>query len=122
MVGIYSLKEKRYVPFAEGSWRQEAEKALGPLPDSYLSWKILHKDPHPEQAIARYFEELFHKKNLGAALAKAFIYRDGEIARSLVEDNIAYHADDVKLVLQNGFYHLYGPQDVLSKEENLCVP
>lgn len=121
MVGVYSQEEQRYIPFLEGTWKSDADKALGELPTSYIPWKILHKQSNPMPQILRYFQELSYQKNLGAELARAFLYRDSEISRALVADGIAHHSDDVKLVLQNGFYHLYGPEEILHAEENVCV-
>lgn len=118
LVGVYSQAEKRYIPLSEGAWRADADKVLGSLPAAYASWRVLHKEQNPDTKVRQHFEELSHMKTLGADLARAFLYRDGEISRALVADGIAHHADDVKAVMQNGFYHLYGPEEAIRTETN----
>ena len=73
MTGVYSLAEHRYIPFSEGTWKSEADKALGELPTSYIPWKILHKQTDVMPQVLRYFQELSYKKNFGAELARDFL-------------------------------------------------
>lgn len=120
--GVYCLEKKEYISLDKGSWKSEADQALGALPTAYAPWKTLHKEQDVDSKIRAYFEELLRQRHLGAELARAFLYRDGEISRTLVADGIAHGADDVKAVLKNGFYHLYGPEEALLSESDRCAP
>lgn len=110
-VGIYTPEEKKYSLFDEGSWKCDADSALGPMPAIFVPWKALVKEKNSAVQIHKHFEELFHLKTLGAELTRSFLCKDAEISQSLVSDGIAFSADDVKTVLTNGFYHLFGPEE-----------
>lgn len=120
IVAVYSLEEKKYIPL-EGEWKREADEFCGGLPPSHEPWKTLHKKQNREPLIKKYFDELSHLNTPGAELARNFLYRDCEICRTLLFDRIAPHQDDIKAVLQNGFFHLYSPEEAIRREGNLCA-
>lgn len=113
ITGVYSLEENRYILFNEGDWKADADALLGTLPTPIPSWKLLHKKTNQKDSLKSYFESLSSEKTLGANLACEFLYRDKEISRCLVDDGVAFSIEDVKTVMKNGFYHLYGPGDYL---------
>lgn len=121
ITAVYSLPDKRYISLNEGTWKAEADKILGEIPIQGESWKVLHRELYPEARIVKFLESLSTEKCLGACLAREFIYRDREISRAIVSDGVARNADDVKDVLHNGFYHLYGPEDAVRIEEKACI-
>jgi 3-hydroxyacyl-CoA dehydrogenase len=111
IAAVYNLDEKRYVPLAEGSWRQRCDDYLGSLPMDHLSWKALAKDPAKDEKLRAYFKSLFAAKTQGAQLAREYLLKSREIARGLVSHGVANDIEDVNQVLQHGFYHLYGPEN-----------
>lgn len=106
--GIYSMPEEKYIAFADSSWVNAADRTLGDLPLEHLSWKTMQKEPHKDDILKIYFENLNAQKTLGSKLAQAFLKNSHSIESKLVKDGIAASPADVDTVLMNGFYHLYG--------------
>jgi len=100
--GIYSLETKQYVDLPKNG-------ILGKLPEGHHSWKELAKDPDKNAKLENYFKHLFEMKTFGGGLAQAFLMESQDIARKLVEDEVAHDVGDVDKVLEYGFFHLYGP-------------
>lgn len=99
---IYSLEDKTYVPLP-------TTDILGNLPEGHYSWKELMKDPDKDKRLLVYFKNLFGMESQGARLSQAFLMKSQEIARQLVADKVARDIEDVDIVMEKGFYHLYGP-------------
>jgi 3-hydroxyacyl-CoA dehydrogenase len=102
--GIYSLQDHQYVPINE-----EWKNLLGDLPQGHLSWKEMEKATDRTSKLQFYFENLNSCHSEGAELAIEFFLKSREIARLLVDQGVAQKIEDVDQVLQNGFFHLYGP-------------
>ena len=105
-VGIYSLDDHQYHLFAQEKWKDRIDGFLGPLPEGYESWKVLHKDPQKKSKLEAYFHSLFEADTFGAELAQVFLFKSKEIAQGLVDRGVAESLDDVNKVMINGFFHL----------------
>lgn len=111
--GIYSLLEKRYILYSEGSWKTENESFLGGLPAGHESWKSLMKDRNSKEKLKVYFTNLFASSTKGSDIARRYLLESRSIAEDLVKNGIANAMEDVNIVLKNGFFHIYGPQNEL---------
>ena len=107
--GVYDLKKNEYVLYSDASWKADADKIIGDLPEGYASWKDLVKDPDRATKLNTYFAKLRSMNTLGATLAQEYLKKSKEIGKKLIADDVANSADDVNGVLMNGFFHLYGP-------------
>jgi 3-hydroxyacyl-CoA dehydrogenase len=107
--GVYDLSSGTYQLFSEGSWKAEADKKLGPLPEGHAPWKAMLKDENRPAALKTYFAKLTAADTPGAKMASVYLKRSREIGRQLVAGGVANSAEDVNGVLMNGFFHLYGP-------------
>ena len=103
----YDPDTRTYVPLE--SIAAEADRSLGPLPESFRPWKALLDAPDKDAALAAHFGRLSGARGLGAELAGAYLARSRAIGRGLVASGVAARAEDVNGVLTSGFYHLYGP-------------
>ncbi len=106
---IYNPETGKYLAFAEGNWKSEADARLGALPRTWAPWKALLKDPDRDSRLSQYFQQLKQMNTLGAQLTLRYLRRSKEIGEKLVADGVAQSAEDVNGVLMHGFYHLYGP-------------
>lgn len=107
--GFYSLAKGAYVDCAEGDWTARADQELGNLPEGWLPWKTLLGDKQRPDKLKVYFDQLFAADSPGARLAVRYLERSREISAELVSGGIAARSEDVNQVLENGFFHLYGP-------------
>lgn len=114
--GVFSPELQSYVQI-NPQWNVE----LGPLPEGYLSWKKMLKEPNKEQLLIYYMNNLFHQTTLGATLAQQYLLQSREIERELVREKVANSIEDVDTILLNGFYHLYSPERILAALENVRV-
>ena len=110
-VGVFSLKEKDYHMIDQSGWSKTCDDKLGKPPAEHVGWKALSKDKNIDDRLRSYFGALFKADTLGAKLAQQYLRKSRQIARKLVDDEVAYNIDDVNKVLRNGFYHLYGPEN-----------
>ncbi len=106
---IYDIDSGKYVMFDPEGWTKKVDEKLGPLPDGWLPWRKLLRDPNREEKLRTYFGNLKNMSTLGANLARAYFRRSKEIAENLVNYGVAHNVEDVNGVLTNGFYHFYGP-------------
>ena len=83
-------------------------EAIGNLPKDWLTWKDLQKHPRKKEIIEKQLAWIMSSDDLGAKLAREYLQHSYEIGEKLVQDGVAENLDDVSTVLQNGFYHLYG--------------
>lgn len=109
LTGIYNVESHTYIPIDE-SMKKDAEKVLGTLPSEYPTWKGLANSKEHEERIQKAFADLFEQQTLGAQLAHEFLQNSNQIASHLVQNGVAKTIDDVKTVLNLGFFHLYGPE------------
>ncbi|MCK4304784.1 MAG: 3-hydroxyacyl-CoA dehydrogenase family protein [Candidatus Eisenbacteria sp.] len=107
-VAVYSLDEGKYQPL-DDSWTGKLDGLLGTLPEGYVPWKGLARDPGKNEKLAAYFANLRATDTLGSSLATSYLKRSKEIGENLIKSGVAANAEDVNGVLLNGFFHLYGP-------------
>lgn len=105
---VYQLNQKGYQELK--TWKESIDQRLGPLPKGHSSWKTLHKDKDRAAKIDAYLQALEKEETLGAQLAKKFLKHSDQTAELLVKTGAARQLEDVTTVLENGFYHLYGPR------------
>ncbi len=109
MKAIYSFEKGNYVPIPVGS-------VLGPLPEGHFSWKQLQKEKEKSPKLETYFSHLFKMQTAGAELACNFLSKSLQIAQQLVDKGVAANLDDVETVLEEGFFHLYGPKLIMRSQ------
>lgn len=103
------LKECRaFIPKGASLGEERFLKLLGPLPEGYIPWKALSKDPSRDVKIENYLKALRSSNSQGALIANQLLLETDAIAKGLVSDGVAVSLSDVNCVLENGFYHLYG--------------
>ncbi len=107
-VGLYDFDKKSYVTLSSLDLKIWNEK-IGPLPESGLSWKSLSREKEKAPKLKAYFLKLQESKSFGAELAKDFLNNSQNIGKQLVESSVAQQIADVDAVLENGFFHFYGP-------------
>lgn len=101
--GTYNLQKRAYQPLSN------VEEIIGKPPTGHTLWKSLIKDPHKQSKLYAYFHTLFAEQSVGATLAQETLRQSREYAQELVRSGVAHSGEDVNLVLQHGFAHLYGP-------------
>lgn len=101
---VYDLESQKYVPYHV--WEE-----FNMLPQGYEAWKALSVDKGRKEKIAKYFINLMSDESLGAKLALQFLEKSRSIGHRLVKEGVARSIEDVDIVLQNGFFHLYGVDD-----------
>ena len=104
---IYDINKKDYVAISE--FKEEADKELGALPESYVPWKGTFGMSDKASFFKTYFEELGKMETLGAKLAKEYNTSSNKIGKQLVADKVAANEKDVNTVMLTGFFHAYGP-------------
>lgn len=102
IVGVYDLDVKKYIPIPKSMIEQLD-----------YSWKSLQRDNERHKKIHAHFKKLFQEETLGSTLAKEYLLYSQKNCKHLVERKIADKLEDVDVVLQNGFYHLYGMSEAL---------
>jgi hypothetical protein len=112
--GIFQYSDGRPVEvfdLASGHYNKlpDLKELLGPLPEGHAPWKALVKDTSKASKLQVYFNHLFASETFGAKLAQQFALESNQFAKELVQSGVASSDEDVNLVLQNGFAHLYGP-------------
>ncbi len=106
-VAIYDLDLNKYVEISE--YKEEADKQLGKLPDSYVPWKATLRMRNKNEVFEKYFADLGQMDTLGAKIAKKYNAKSNEIGKQLVANNVAANQQDVNTVMLTGFFHAYGP-------------
>lgn len=104
---VFDLEDAKYIPLP-----QIPEKLLGSPPKECLRWKFLSKDPQKKQRLELYFQNLSQENTFGANLAKDFLIESQQIAQTLLKGGVISTIQDLTIVLENGFFHLYGPDAV----------
>lgn len=103
---VYTLESGEYQPLPNLSqW-------MDPYPIGWKSWRHIQKDANLTESIKAYFKGLLESKTKGAEAAIEFLRHSKSISQKLVVDGVAADLDDVATVLKNGFFHLYGPEDI----------
>jgi 3-hydroxyacyl-CoA dehydrogenase len=106
-VAVYNLETGTYTPLE--TFKDKLENYLGSFPAGIKPWKSVVGSPDKENILKNLFSEMRNMQSKGAILAVEYFNNSGKIAKQLVDQKIAYSADDVNAVLMNGFYHAYGP-------------
>ncbi len=110
MTAVFDPGSGAYVPLSDPRFAKAAGW-LGSPPDGHAPWSALSKDKGRAARIAEYLAGLSRADTEGARLARAFLDNSRRISANLVGSGVAASQEDVKKVLMNGFYHLYGPSD-----------
>ena len=105
---IYSMQQHDYILLEKTPWVAESEQILGSIPYGSKPWKDLIRHPEKKILLKKYFDHLFQNHSLGAVWAKEFLLASKSIAEGLVQHNVAQSVEDVNIVLQRGFSHVYG--------------
>lgn len=100
---LYNFKKRAY------ELLPNTDSTIGKPPQGHFPWKVLTKAPHRQTHLYAYFHNLFADSHDGSKLAQQFLLKSREFAQHLVKSGVADSDDDVNLVLENGFAHLYGP-------------
>ncbi|MBB65645.1 MAG: hypothetical protein CMO81_11345 [Waddliaceae bacterium] len=108
---VFSTENKEYISLSEGDWVKQCDAELGELPDGFASWKEVMKSADRSKKLEDYFKHLFQGTSMGCKIAQKYLMRSREIAEQLVGDGIAASSADVNAVLENGFFHAYGPHN-----------
>lgn len=112
LVGVYFLEERHYMRLTEIGWERDGTAFFGALPDRDLSWKSLQQDRLKKEKIKKHLQWLFSANTKGAHIAKEYLLHVKKIARHLVDDGVVDKLADVDVVLQQGFQHPYGVEDL----------
>lgn len=107
-IGVYDLKKCEYISI-DDDLKKKVDKALGPLPEGFVPWKVLLGDSKRDDKLKNHFSTLKKMNTMGFELALNYLKKTKEIAENLVAQGVAGTKDDVNAVLTNGFYWLYGP-------------
>jgi hypothetical protein len=110
MTAIFDPDARAYVPLSDPRFAKAAEW-LGEPPAGHRPWSVLAKDRGKAAALAGYLAGLGRAGTEGAKLARAFLDHSRRVSAGLVASGVAASPEDVKTVLMDGFYHLYGPSD-----------
>jgi 3-hydroxybutyryl-CoA dehydrogenase len=86
----------------------EWNEVLGPIPEGWIPWKQLSKDPKKGEKVSAYLQALTRGSAFGEVLAQKFLEESQKIGKKLVRDGVASSIDDLNTVLIEGFHHLYG--------------
>jgi 3-hydroxyacyl-CoA dehydrogenase len=102
----------RYLPVSDAEVRKALD-ALGAPPEGHVPWSKMTKDPLRKDKVAAYLAVLAKTAagSQGCALAREFLDHSRTVGATLVRTGVADSDDDVRQVLMNGFFHLYGPAD-----------
>jgi 3-hydroxyacyl-CoA dehydrogenase len=106
-VAIYNLSDKNYVSIND--IKDKCDKLLGPVPASIIPWKSAVKVKEKDQVFGKIFADMKTMETLGAKLAVEYGRKSDAIGKKLVNDKVAFSAEDVNTVLLTGFFHAYGP-------------
>lgn len=107
ITGVYDPATKDYRPL-----KHSPEERMAPLPEGWTSWQKLHKEIDRQEKVERYFRALFACETESARFAKEYLDHSRQIVEALVSEGAARTVADVEVVLQKGFYHLYGPVSI----------
>jgi 3-hydroxyacyl-CoA dehydrogenase len=107
ITAIYDIDKKDYVDI--NAIAAKCDDKLGQVPAGHLPWKAVVGNPKKDAIFSEYFNNMKSASNLGATLAVGYMKRSKEIGENLVNEKVAYNADDVNTVLLTGFFHAYGP-------------
>lgn len=112
-IEYYHLEKEEYLPLTE-TVLEGIRRELGPLPKGHFTWHQAKKQHGLNKALESYFHNLGESEEWGAQLAVNFLHESEAIVQTLVKEGIAENFNDVKIVLEKGFYHLYAPGDEVS--------
>jgi len=95
-------------------WVVKAKEELGAVPKSCLKWNpALAKDPKLLDKLVNYYQDLKASNMQGAKIAVRYLEKSYEIAEKLVNDKVIVSMDVINGILKTGFYHLYGPSELI---------
>lgn len=106
-VAVFDPAAKAYIPIE--NFADKVNLYLGHLPDVMKPWKSVVGASDKEALLSGIFAEIKSANTNGAKLAVEYFINTRKIAKQLVDNKIAFSAEDVNAVLTNGFYHAYGP-------------
>jgi hypothetical protein len=116
--GILDPLSGRYALLKVGEkdteWVVKAKEELGAVPKSCLKWNpALAKDPKLLEKLVNYYQDLKASNMQGAKIAVRYLEKSYEIAEKLVNDKVIVSMDVINGILKTGFYHLYGPGELI---------
>ena len=116
--GILDPLSGRYALLKVGEkdteWVIKAKEELGAVPQSCLKWNpALTKDPKLLEKLVNYYQDLKASNMQGAKIAVRYLEKSYEIAEKLVNDKVIVSMDVINGILKTGFYHLYGPGELI---------
>ncbi len=73
------------------------------------TWKQLSRSKYTQQHLDEFFTQLLAETSPGGLLTQEYMKMMKQMALQLVDEGVAPSTDAVNTVMQQGFYHLYGP-------------
>jgi 3-hydroxyacyl-CoA dehydrogenase len=107
IVAYWDLDKKFYVLTDEIA--EKCDAYLGELPAGHIPWKSIVRNKAKNEVLMSYFNSMKDTNNNGSKLALEYTKKSKDIGQKLVDDKVAYTAEDVNTVLLTGFFHAYGP-------------
>ncbi len=101
--GVLNLKAKTYTPVNEIMAIELPENLTS------LSWKTVSRNKNSLDLLIDHFSKLASDESNCGKYAQSLLKNYIQIGDQLVKDNVTEDLNNVDAVLQNGFYHLYGP-------------
>ena len=115
--GVYDLERGAYraLETGESGFCAKVDAKLGAMPAGWQPWKKWMAQPDRDATLMPFLDRLWESDTLGAKLARSYLLRSADIAETLVSDGVARTVEDVNGVLQNGFFHAYGPVNEVTR-------
>jgi 3-hydroxyacyl-CoA dehydrogenase len=103
---VYSYEKGEYLPIPP-----KTLEVTGDKPKS--SWKNLQKQRENKINIIKALRDILEHPCLATDIANELLQNSATVSQNLVNDGVAKSLADVETVLITGFYHLYGPSDII---------
>jgi len=107
IAAYWDMDKKAYVSVDEIA--EKCDAYLGELPKGHTPWKAIVRNKAKNDILQAYFNAMKETNNNGSKLALEYTKKSKDIGQGLVDNKVAYTADDVNTVLLTGFFHAYGP-------------
>lgn len=108
-IAVYAVTEDRYIPLDDDATFAKVNEALGSLTAPGISWKELLGDESRAEKLAAHFAAMKKLDTRGTHLTLNYLLNFRQIGETLISNGVAAQPADIDAVLENGFYHLYGP-------------
>ncbi|MDO9511734.1 MAG: 3-hydroxyacyl-CoA dehydrogenase family protein [Bacteroidales bacterium] len=104
---IYDPGQKAYVSI--DSFKPKMDAWIGDIPNKEIQWKNIVRDADKDNKLSTFFGSMKNVHTHGSSLAVVYGNKSLQIAKRLVNNNVAHNDTDVNTVLMTGFFHAYGP-------------